>query len=154
EHDGEQQRQRQPYPTVEDRHQQEQQQARDLLAARRDAKPEDAQADDQQPDRRQHERQREQPRQELARQQGIAVDRLRQHTGQRALGKLAVDRVKGERDRHQRHEERQEADKRRQRLLRGGEQPQEDERIIPRRLAQVLQRHVDRTDCRRQDEQF
>ena len=56
---------------------------------------------------------------------------------------LAVHRVEAEPDRHQRHQETEERHERRQRLARGGEQPQEQERILGCDVADLLDGAID-----------
>ena len=80
---------------------------------------------------------------EFPEQQRVAIDRLRQNARQRAPVMLAVDRVEAEADGHQRHQEAEEGDERRQRLARGGEQAQEQERILGGDRANLLDRAKD-----------
>ena len=84
------------------------------------------------------------PGEELSEQQRVAIDRLRQQAAHRAAVELAVDAVEAERDGDDRDEEAEKGDERRQRRLGGGEQAQEDERVLADDAAHFADRRVDR----------
>ena len=128
---------RQPHAGIGDGDDQEQQRPRHLLAARRHAEHDQAEADDQQPERDQADRQHAEPGEEFAEQQRVAIDRLRQNARQRAPVVLAVDGVEAEPDRHQRREKAEERHERGQRFARGGEQAQEQKRVLRGDVADV-----------------
>jgi hypothetical protein len=93
-------------------------------------------------------------RQELSEQERVAVDRLGEHAAERAPAEFAVDGIEAEPDGDDRDEEAQERHEGRQRILRVGEQAQEEERILRGVRAEVLDRGDDRGDAGQQHQPF
>ena len=94
------------------------------------------------------------PGQKFSEQQRVAIDRLRQDARQRALIALAVDQVEADADGNQRDQEREHRNERGQAFARAGKKAQEQERVLGRNFADLLDAGVDYAERHQDDQPF